>query len=144
MNTTFGETLRRLRKQADMTQEELANKCNMKKQSISRYETGEREPNIRTAKIIADALGVKLESLVPLDHPYLVDEVETHDENGGSAGPQVTITLDDKDPDIAEMLALLDDFKNRADIRKLFEIAHNSTPEEVQQAAKIMEALRKE
>ena len=144
MSITFGETLKRLRKQAKMTQEELANKCNMKKQSISRYENGEREPNIRTAKTIAEALGVQLEALVPLDHPYLVDEVETHDENGGSAGPQVTITLEDKDPDIAEMLALLDDYKNRADIRLLFEIARKSTPEEVQQAAKIMEALRKE
>lgn len=37
----------------------------MQKQSISRYEKSNREPNIRTAKILADALGIDLETLAP-------------------------------------------------------------------------------
>ena len=36
----------------------------MKKQNISRYEKTDREPNIRTAKALAQVLGVSLESLV--------------------------------------------------------------------------------
>lgn len=64
----FGERLKRLRTQAGMTQEELAQKCGIQKQSISRYEKSEREPNIRTAKKIADALGVPLEALAPTAH----------------------------------------------------------------------------
>ena len=62
---TFGEKLRQLRIGAGLTQEALAQKCGMAKQSISRYEKSDREPNIRTAKTIADALGVPLAALVP-------------------------------------------------------------------------------
>lgn len=62
---TFGEALKELRTSAKLTQEQLAQKCGMTKQSISRYEKSDREPNIRTAKTIADALNVPLSSLVP-------------------------------------------------------------------------------
>lgn len=60
---TFGEKLKNLRIRAGLTQDELAKKLNASKQSISRYENSTREPNIKTAKRIADALGVSLESL---------------------------------------------------------------------------------
>ena len=65
MDKTFGAKLRSLRIAAGLTQEELAKKCGTSKQSISRYEKSDREPNIRTAKVIADALGVPLEYLAP-------------------------------------------------------------------------------
>lgn len=64
---TFGEALKELRTSAKLTQEQLAQKCGMTKQSISRYEKSDREPNIRTAKIIADALGTPLSALVPVE-----------------------------------------------------------------------------
>ena len=60
---TFGEKLKYYRLASNLTQEELANKCGMKKQSISRYEKSDREPNIYIAKTIADALGISLEAL---------------------------------------------------------------------------------
>ncbi|MBR5342571.1 MAG: helix-turn-helix transcriptional regulator [Oscillospiraceae bacterium] len=60
----FGDKLKQLRLSANMTQEQLAAKCGMKKQNISRYENSDREPNIRTAKKMADALGVSLEELI--------------------------------------------------------------------------------
>ena len=74
---TFGEKLRECRKAAGMTQEELAKKCGLKKQSISRYEKSEREPNIQIAHSLALALGVSLSSLV--DYPtdgYTVEPLE--------------------------------------------------------------------
>ena len=61
---SFGERLRQLRIDAGLTQDALADRLGIKKQTISRYENSEREPNIRTAKKLADALGVSLESLV--------------------------------------------------------------------------------
>ena len=64
----FGEKLKFLRLEANLTQEALADRLGIKKQTISRYENSEREPNIRTAKKLADALGVSLESLVLGDH----------------------------------------------------------------------------
>lgn len=60
---TFGDRLKELRISAGLTQDELAAKLNTSKQSISRYENSSREPNIKTAKRIADVLGVSLESL---------------------------------------------------------------------------------
>lgn len=61
---TFGEKLKRYRLQAGLTQEELAARCGMQKQSISRYEKSAREPNIRIASSLAKALGVSLDSLI--------------------------------------------------------------------------------
>ena len=64
---TFGERLKQFRISAGLTQEDLAKKCGITKQNISRYENSKREPNIRTAKAIADALGVMLVDLVPVE-----------------------------------------------------------------------------
>ena len=42
-----------------------------------------------------------------------------------------------------ELTALLSDLRNREDMRMLFKLAHGATKEDVEQAAKIIEALRK-
>ena len=60
---SFGQRLKDIRSLSGMTQEELASKIGVQKQHISRYENDRCEPNIRTAKRIADALGVSLEEL---------------------------------------------------------------------------------
>lgn len=60
---TLGERLKILRIEAGLTQEELAQRIGLKKQNISRYENSHCEPNIRTAKKIADALGVSIEEM---------------------------------------------------------------------------------
>ena len=61
--STFGERLRQCRKAAGLTQDELAAMCKTTKQNISRYETSKREPQLDTAAVIANALGVSLEYL---------------------------------------------------------------------------------
>lgn len=60
---TLGDRLKSLRIDAGLTQEQLAQRIGVKKQNISRYENGRVEPNIRTAKRIAEALGVTLEDI---------------------------------------------------------------------------------
>lgn len=59
----FGEKLKTQRLAKGFTQELLAEKIGVKKQTISRYENSEREPNLPTAKKIANALGISLEEL---------------------------------------------------------------------------------
>ena len=55
----FGGYLSRLRKNADMTQSELADKLNLTRQAVSRYETGERNPpKPPTIKKLTDALKI--------------------------------------------------------------------------------------
>ena len=76
----FGDKLKQLRLAANMTQEQLAEKCGMKKQNISRYENSDREPNIRTAKKMADALGVSLEELIVEPNPSVQPDGLSSDE----------------------------------------------------------------
>ena len=72
----FGEKLKAARLAAGLTQEELAARCGLKKQSISRYENSEREPNIRIAKMLADALGVSINTLAVEKVSQLTSEQE--------------------------------------------------------------------
>ena len=59
----FAKTIRRLRTERHMTQEEFAELLGTTKQNISRYETGAVSPKITTAQAIADRLGISLSEL---------------------------------------------------------------------------------
>lgn len=61
--STFAETLRRIRFERHMTQEEFAELLGTTKQNISRYESGAVSPKITTAAAIADKLGITLSEL---------------------------------------------------------------------------------
>ena len=59
----FSRTLRRIRLERQMTQEEFARFLGTSKQNISRYENGEVSPKISTAAQIAGRLGLTLTEL---------------------------------------------------------------------------------
>ncbi|MDK2920059.1 MAG: hypothetical protein PWQ37_2792 [Candidatus Petromonas sp.] len=56
--------LRELRKEMNLTQEELANKLNLTKANISKYETGRIEPNIETINFLAKFFNVSVDYLL--------------------------------------------------------------------------------
>jgi len=56
-----------LRKMQDISQEELAEKIGVSRQTLSKYETGESVPDIEKCKKIADVFGVSLDDLVNYD-----------------------------------------------------------------------------
>lgn len=60
----FKDNLISLRKLNNLSQEELAEKLNISRQTLSKYETGESLPDIEKCKIIADLFGVSLDDLV--------------------------------------------------------------------------------
>ena len=60
----FGDNLAQLRKLNDMTQEELAEKVGVTRQSIAKWESGESIPDLERSKAIADVFGVSLDDLV--------------------------------------------------------------------------------
>lgn len=60
----FQENLIALRKMHNISQEELAEKVGVSRQTLSKYETGESIPDIEKTKTIADAFGVSLDDLV--------------------------------------------------------------------------------
>lgn len=61
----FGKHIRRLRKQAKLTQEEMAEKLRLSTKYIQFIEAGARMPSLKTIYKVARALGVKVQKLFP-------------------------------------------------------------------------------
>ena len=67
--TKFGGYLSRLRKNADMTQSELADKLNVTHQAVSRYEKGHCFPDISILVLLAEIFDVTLDELINSGEP---------------------------------------------------------------------------
>ena len=65
----FGGYLCRLRKNADMTQAEVADRLNVTRQAISRYEQGDCFPDVSILVQIADIFHVPLDELIGAGEP---------------------------------------------------------------------------
>lgn len=65
----FGAYISRLRKKADMTQSELAERLNLTRQAISKYECGDSFPDISILIEVAEVFGITLDELVSSGHP---------------------------------------------------------------------------
>lgn len=65
----FGGYLSRLRKKADMTQSELADRLNVTRQAVSKYELGDSFPDISILVEIAQVFGVTLDELINAGEP---------------------------------------------------------------------------
>lgn len=112
----FKDVLRQLRTKSGMSQEELANKLGLAKSTISMYESGSREPNLENLEAIADIFNVDMN----------------------------TLTDSKKSSDLSdELQEYLEELKNREEMRMLFSLAKGATKDDVMQAVRIIEALRK-
>ena len=60
----LSDKIMELRKKNGWSQEELAERIYISRQTLSKYETGESLPNIEQCKAIADVFGVTLDDLV--------------------------------------------------------------------------------
>jgi AbrB family looped-hinge helix DNA binding protein len=63
----FCDNLVSLRKLHDISQEELADRLQVSRQTLSKYETGESLPDIERCKQLAEIFGVSLDDLVNYD-----------------------------------------------------------------------------
>lgn len=69
----FGGYLSRLRKNADMTQSELADQLKLTRQAISSYERGDSFPDISIIVLIADIFDITLDDLINAGEPTWVE-----------------------------------------------------------------------
>ncbi len=60
----FSENLKRIRKKNKISQEELAEKLGVSRQSVSKWETGENYPSMHNIMILCDLLNCKMDELV--------------------------------------------------------------------------------
>lgn len=72
----FSDNLIELRKIHKMSQEELAERLQVSRQTISKYETGESLPDIDKCKQLADIFNVSLDDLV--NYEKVIDDVAFH------------------------------------------------------------------
>ena len=64
---SFSDNLAELRKIHCLSQEELAEKIGVSRQTLSKYETGESLPDIEKCRLIADIFKVSVDGLISYD-----------------------------------------------------------------------------
>lgn len=77
----FGNTLKRLRTQAGMTQKQLADKMGLTKAVISYYELQERYPSPEVLIKLASIFHVSTDHLLGLDHSNTIDLTGLNDDD---------------------------------------------------------------
>ena len=58
------EILKQLREKNNLTQEEMANRINITRQAVSRWETGETQPNPQMHKVLSREFNVSINTLL--------------------------------------------------------------------------------
>ncbi len=67
MKLNIGENIRRLRRAADMTQEQLADKLGVAYQSVSRWENGTTYPDMEFLPVLSSIFGVTVDELIGME-----------------------------------------------------------------------------
>lgn len=75
----FNEKLQELRKQKELTQEELAESLYVSRTAVSKWESGRGYPNIESLKAIAKFFGVTIDELLSGDELLTIAEKDTKD-----------------------------------------------------------------
>jgi transcriptional regulator with XRE-family HTH domain len=101
----LGARIARLRKRADLTQEELAERAGIGASYVARIETGSRHCTLDVLGAIADALGLPLHRLVADDRAVKSAEGAEAWGRGGRALSAIVLELDDSDIDMLVRLA---------------------------------------
>lgn len=68
-NMLIAANIRRLRRQAGLTQEQLAAKAGISTQHLSKVERNASSPTIKTVTALAESLGIEPSELFELDDP---------------------------------------------------------------------------
>ena len=97
----FGGYIALLRKKADMTQSELADRLNITRQAVSKYELGDSFPDVSILVSIADVFGVTLDELIAAGEPTVGESKVLGDLARGSE------TLADSMDDVLNLAPLL-------------------------------------
>ena len=135
----FAERLAALMEQRKITKYQLAKDLSFSQTSVANWLNKSAVPSRRSLEALARYFGVTLNDLGAVsglvaskyDIQYVYPDKEYRVDNDPTAL---------KEEDIE---ALLEDLRTRSDMRMLFKVAHGATTEDVRQAVKIIEALRK-
>lgn len=119
MMLSFKNNLKAARIKKGLTQKEVATLLGIATNTYTNYELGNREPDVERIKKLSNIFGISPNDLLGAD-------------------------FNTKITDDAQLQDYLDELKNREEMRMLFSLAKNATKEDIEQAVKIIEALRKD
>lgn len=88
-----GQKLQKLRQQADMTQEQLAERLFVSRDLVSKWETGERRPDYRTVVRISDIFGVSPDDITEKSEIILDELSECIPENAELKAAEIEAIL---------------------------------------------------
>ena len=71
----FGERLAALRKERGMSQEELAEKLQLTRQTISKWETGASTPDLELLMRLAEVFGISMDCLLREEKPSIMKKI---------------------------------------------------------------------
>jgi len=74
---SVGKNIAALRKYANLTQEQLAEKCNVSRQAVTKWETGESEPSIERLIILSEVFQVSIDELVTGSKSEMIGNIGT-------------------------------------------------------------------
>ena len=103
----FGDIMSKLRKEKNLSQQELASRLNISKSSLAMYETNKRQPNFDLVKKIADFFDVTTDYLLGR-----VDERDTYISIAFEDGGEEPLSEDEKEH-LEEMLKNFRETKKR-------------------------------
>lgn len=83
---TLGENLQRLRKERGLSQEEVARRLFVSRQSVSKWELDQSEPGVEYLKVLAELYGVSLDELAGM--PSLPSQPEPGPEKDPGPDPE--------------------------------------------------------
>lgn len=84
-----GQKVERQRREAKLSQTQLAQRCGLARGSIANIESGNQRPTLHTLWSLADALNVDMRSFLPSRDEFLMSEADT-------ATPKITGWLKDE------------------------------------------------
>lgn len=112
---SISDNIKRLRDTYGLTQEELGEIAGVSGKAVSKWESGAGAPRMGAIQKIADHFHISKSTII-----------------------------DEYDVDIERQLLLEKAFSDRPDMRALFSIAENASPEDIEKTIRILEALKGE
>lgn len=137
----YGLAIKAARKQAGLTQAQLAKKCGMAAVTIQQYERDVREPRKKQLETIASALGVSVDVLYGLNplptkkSPSISGEQTKKSPSESGEGRAIDVVDD-------ELREYLDELRSRPEKKLLFSVTKNATKEQIEAIVKMVEAMQ--
>ena len=79
----FGNKLLELRKKENLSQEALAEKLNVTRQTISKWELNETSPDLKQALLISKLFNISLDELVNNDKNFIIEKISNTERLAG-------------------------------------------------------------